>query len=58
MCLYYVHDASNSYHLVVYATCRWNARHKASEWMHKEYDVNISIYDWLVEPCDHNAVIE
>lgn len=58
MCLYYVHDADNSYRLVVYATCPWNARYKASKWMREEYDVDIKDYNWLVELCDNSIVIE
>lgn len=46
MNLYYVRDDSNSYRLVVYATCPWNARYKATKWMREEYDVDIPVHEW------------
>ena len=57
MNLYYVHDRDNSYRIVVYATCRWNARYKATEWMRKEYDVDIPIYAWEADICDNSIVV-
>lgn len=57
MNLYYVHDKDNSYRLVVYATCRWNARYKATKWIHKEYDVDIPVYAWDADICDNSIVI-
>lgn len=58
MNLYYVRDDSNSYRLVVYATCPWNARYKATKWMHEEYDVDIPVHEWWAEVCDNSIVIE
>lgn len=57
MNLYYVHDKDCSYRLAIYATCVWNARHKASEWMRKQYDVYIPVYNWYAELCDNNTII-
>lgn len=57
MNLYYVHDKDNSYRLVVYASHRWSARYKATEWMRKNYNVDISVHNWETDICDNSIVI-
>ena len=58
MYLYYVHDKDHSYRLAIRANCWWNARHIAREWMLKNYDIDVPIYEWKVNLCDNSEVIE